>query len=112
MVIDSDKRIEKSEKILNYESPLKDSNLLEFGQLIEQQIGSFDLKKEMEKLRAQDEQQKLQQRIQLKFSPQNTLLNLSSNMDADEDSPVRPISQRFNSDSPAKRILLGEFDDT
>jgi len=41
---------------------------LQFGSLIEQHMGSLDLKREMEKLKQLDEEQKRQKKISLKIN--------------------------------------------
>ena len=45
---------------------------LQFGSLIEQHMGSLDLKKEMEKLKQLDEEQKRQKKISLRIQPHPT----------------------------------------
>lgn len=47
----------------------KHEQIIKFSNLIEDNIGSFDLKKEMEKLKQLDEDQKNMRKIALKITP-------------------------------------------
>ncbi len=70
---------------------------LQFGSLIEQHMGSLDLKREMEKLKQLDEEQKRQKKVSLKIQCQ---ANHATGATANQ-----------SQESPGKRILMGEFDE-
>ena len=53
----------------NVPVPPNQSSFIKFGSLIEQHVGNFDLKAEMEKLKQLDHEQKMKRRISLKVGP-------------------------------------------
>eukprot|EP00347_Sterkiella_histriomuscorum_P016243 403353940 len=85
------------------------AKILQFGNFIEQHMDSLDLKREMEKLKQLDEEQKRLKRISLKI---NTRAIDQSNLNSMNQSVNGSYTNNTITDSPGKKILLGEFDET